>query len=238
MKQGSRKVFWEGIRNGFPIGAGYFAVSFALGIMAKKTGLTPLQGWTASLLTNASAGEYAGLQVIAENAGIISMILMTIVASARYLLMGCALAQRLDPAMKLRHRFLIAFDLTDEIFGAEIARTGMLEPAYAYGLFVLPLVGWSFGTMLGIVTGNLLPTDIVNALSVALYGMFIAIIIPPARKNPVVAGCVAFSFLLSFLGSRLSLVSSLSSGTRTLILTVVIASAAALFFPVKEGEHE
>lgn len=230
----NRKVFLEGARDGFPIGAGYFAVSFALGIMARQVGLTPFQGWLASLLTNASAGEYAGLQVIRENSGLVSMILMTLVASARYLLMGCALAQRLDPDMKPGHRFLIAFDLTDEIFGAEIARPGMLDPNYAYGLFVLPLVGWSTGTMLGIVTGNLLPAGLVDALSVALYGMFIAIIVPPARKNRVIAGCVLVSFLLSFAASRLPGISGLSSGTRTIILTVVIASAAAFFFPVNE----
>ena len=228
----------KGIRDGFPIGAGYFAVSFSLGIMAKKCGLNPFQGFLASLLTNASAGEYAGLMVILEDAGFLTMILMTIVASARYFLMACALSQHFSPDMGFKHRLLIAFDLTDEIFGCEISQPGYLKPAYAYGLFVLPLIGWSVGTMLGIITGNLLPANIVNALSVALYGMFIAIIVPPSKANKVVAGSVALSFLLSYAASRLPVISEWSSGTRTIILTILIAGLAAWLFPVKEEEEK
>lgn len=233
-KQQKKIDFSKGLRDGFPIGAGYFAVSFSLGIQAKNAGLNAFQGFLASILTNASAGEYAGFLVILEDSGFLTMAIMTIVASARYFLMACALSQRFSPEMKFYHRLLIAFDLTDEIFGAQIARPGYASPVYAYGLFVLPLIGWSIGTMFGVIMGNLLPMSVVSALSVALYGMFIAIIIPPAKKNRVVAGCVTLSFLSSYVFSRMKLTSGLSSGTRTIILTVLIASAAALLFPVKD----
>ncbi len=231
--------FLEGVRDGLPIALGYFAVAFSLGIMAKKAGLTPFEGFLASFLTNASAGENAGFLVIREDSGLAVMALMTLVASARYFLMACSLSQRFDPKMPFYHRLLIGFDLTDEIFGAQIARPGNVCPAYTYGLFVLPLIGWSSGTALGIVTGNALPANIVSALSVALYGMFIAIVVPPAKKDKVVAGTVIVSLLLSFALSRLPVVSELSEGVRILILTVVISAGAALLFPIKEGDaHE
>jgi len=236
-KQYSKHVFLAGVRDGLPIALGYFAVSFALGIMAKQAGLSAFQGFIASFLTNASAGEYAGFMVIMEKSGYITMIIMTIVASARYFLMACALSQRFDPKMPFAHRLLIGFNLTDEIFGAQIARPGYVAPKYTYGLFVLPLMGWSTGTMLGIIMGNLLPANIVSALSVALYGMFIAIIVPPAKKSKVVLFGVLASFVMSFLFSRIPVVSGLSSGTRTIILTVLIAGAMAAMFPVKEEEE-
>ena len=238
MKNGSGKVFLSGVKTGLPIALGYFAVSFSLGIMAKISGLTAWEGFWASLLTNASAGEYAGFRVILEDAGLGMMAVMTLVASARYFLMACALSQRFDPDMPYYHRFLLAFDLTDEIFGAQIAREGYVDPVYTYGLYVLPLIGWSLGTLFGVISGNLLPQNVTEALSVSLYGMFIAIIVPPARKNKVVLGSVLAAFALSFACSRIPGVRDLSEGTRTLILTVVIAAVTALLFPVKEDSHE
>lgn len=230
--------FLKGIKDGIPIALGYFAVAFALGIQAKAAGVGPAEGFIMSFLTHASAGEYAGLQVIAEQAGFLMMVLMTLVASARYFLMSFALSQRLSPSLKLRHRFLLAFGLTDEIFGAEIASPGYVEPKYAYGLFVLPFLGWPSGTMLGILMGNILPGNVVTALSVALYGMFLAIFIPPAKKNKAVALGVLLSFALSFAASRLPFIRELSSGIRTIILTVVITAGLAFFFPHKEEEEK
>lgn len=228
--------FLKGLRDGIPIALGYFAVAFALGIMAKKAGLHPAEGFLMSFLTHASAGEYAGLQVILEEAGYFMMALMTIVASARYFLMSMALSQRLSPDLSLLHRFLIAFGLTDEIFGAEIAQKGYVEPKYAYGLFVLPFIGWPSGTAFGILMGALLPETVVSALSVALYGMFIAIIVPPARKNKVIAFGVILAFALSFLASRLPFVRDLSSGLRIILLTVFVTAILAIVRPVKDDE--
>jgi predicted branched-subunit amino acid permease len=229
-----KQPFRQGLRDGIPISLGYFAVSFSLGILAKRAGLIPFQGFLASLLCNASAGEYAAFTVIAENGGYLEIALATLVANARYFLMSAAFAQRLDPEMPFFHRFLLAFDMTDEIFGVSIARPGLLDPWYTYGAVLAALPGWSVGTMLGIIAGSFLPARVVSALSVALYGMFFAVIVPPARKSRVIAGIILVCFALSWACSVLPGVSALSDGTRTILLTVVIASLAAVLFPRKE----
>ena len=199
----SRKVFCEGIRDGVPIALGYFAVSFSLGIAARKAGFTPFQGFLASLLNNASAGEYAAFALIMSGASYFQVAVITLIANARYLLMSCALAQRFAPGTPFWHRLVIGYDVTDELFGITIARPGSLNPCYTYGAILLAAPAWASGTALGIVAGNLLPLRAVSALSVALYGMFLAIIIPPARKDKVVAVLVAISFVLSFAWSRI-----------------------------------
>ena len=236
----SRQVLVNGIRDGIPIGLGYFAVSFSLGIAARKAGLSPFQGFLASLFNNASAGEYAAFTLIAANAGYLQVAIITLIANARYLLMSCALAQRFSPDTPFFHRFLIGYDVTDELFGITIARPGGLNPYYTYGASLVAAPAWSIGTALGIIAGNLLPLRAVSALSVALYGMFLAIIIPPARKDKVVAVLITLAFLLSFLASCLPVISSLSEGTRTIILTIVLSAGAAALFPHKEGgiEHD
>ena len=224
----NRKIFCEGMRDGIPIALGYLAVSFSLGIAARNAGLTAFQGFLASLLNNASAGEYAAFSLIAAGATYLEVAIITLIANA-----SCALTQRFAPGTPFFHRLIIAYDVTDELFGITIARSGYLNPFYTYGAIVLAAPAWSVGTALGIMAGNVLPLRVVSALSVALYGMFLAIIIPPARKDKVVAALVAISFALSFAGSYLPVVSSMSSGTRTIILTVVISSAAAILFPRK-----
>ena len=238
MRETNRSEFIQGLRDGLPIGLGYFAVAFTLGIAARRAGLTAFQAGLASFLTNASAGEAAGFTVIAEGGSYLTMAIMILVANARYLLMSTALTQKLRPETGLLNRMIIGFDVTDEIFGVSIARPGWLCPFYSYGVFILPLIGWSSGTYLGVMMGNLLPANLVSALSVGLYGMFIAIIIPPARKNRVIAVLVVLSMALSFACSRLPGISALSGGTRIILLTVVIAAAAALIRPVKAPEPD
>lgn len=228
----------QGFRNGIPIGLGYLAVSFSLGVAAKNAGLTAFQGFLASLLNNASAGEYAGFTVIAANAGYFEMFFMTLIANARYLLMSCALSQKFSPDTPFVHRLLVGYDVTDEIFGITIARPGALDPFYTYGAILIAAPCWAFGTALGVIAGNLLPLRAVSALSVALFGMFLAVIIPPAKHNRVIAAFVSVSFAASFAAARLPLLSRLSDGTRTIILTVVISGIAAALFPVKDQEEE
>ena len=162
---------------------------------------------------------------------------MTLVANARYLLMSCALSQKLAPETSLIHRFIIGYDVTDEIFGISIAVNGKLNPWYTYGAMTLAIPGWAVGTAMGVVMGNILPLRAVSALSVGLYGMFIATIIPPARKSKIIAALVGISFLTSWLAGRLPLLSGISSGMKTILLTVVIALAAAILFPVKEDQE-
>ena len=180
-----RRVFLSGVRDGVPIGLGYLAVAFSLGIAARNAGLNAFQGFLISLLNNASAGEYAAFTVIAADSGFLEMALITLITNARYLLMSCSLSQKFSPDTPLYHRLLVGYDVTDELFG-----------------------------------------------------MFLAIIIPPSKKNPVVLGCVAVSFAASWLCTVLPYVKTLSEGTRTILLTILIASAAALLFPVKDAPEQ
>jgi len=225
-------IFRRGVRDGIPVALGYFAVAFSLGIAARNAGLGAFQGFLVSLLNNASAGEYAGFTVIREQANYAAIVLVTLIANARYLLMSCALSQRFHPDMPFFHRFFIGFDVTDELFALAIARPGFVEPRYFYGAMFLPLFGWSLGTMGGVLAGNALPERIVSSLSVALFGMFLAIIVPPARKNRIIAALVGLGFLFSFVCSRLPVLSTWSEGSRTVLLTILLSSLAAFFFPV------
>ena len=151
--------------------------------------------------------------------------------------MSCALSQKFSPSTPFYHRLLIGFDVTDELFGLAIAQEGFLVPVYMYGAFLATIPMWAAGTALGIVAGNILPARIVSALSVAIYGMFLAVILPPARKDRVVAALVLVSFAASFAFSVLPLFRTLSSGMQTIILTTVISAVAALLFPVRESEE-
>ena len=239
MANTSRKTaYLEGLRDGLPIGLGYFAVAFSLGIAARSAGLTALQGLVASLLCNASAGEYALFSLIGLRAGYLEIALVTLVTNARYLLMSCALSQRIDPQMKDFHRYLFGGLITDEFFGINISRPGWLEPVYYCGAITVATPLWAVGTALGILMGNWLPGRVVSALSVALYGMFLAIIIPPAKENRVVAGCVLLSFLLSAAFAFLPALAGVSAGTRVILLTLLIAGAAAALFPVRGEEAQ
>lgn len=225
------------MRDGIPISLGYFAVAFTLGIAAKNAGLSAFQATIASLLVNASAGEFAGFTLIAAGASYIELAIMMVVANARYLLMSCALSQKLSPETKFKHRLFLGADLTDELFGISMAVTNYLNPVYTYGAMLVSIPGWATGTCLGVVMGNILPADVVSALSVGLYGMFLAIIIPPAKKNKIIAGVVTASMVLSYIVAKTPLFSGMSSGMQIILLTVVISSVAALLFPVKEEEN-
>ena len=228
------KEFSDGFRDGIPIGLGYFAVSFALGIAMKNAGMNALQGFFMSFFNLASAGEYAGTQVILSNGSYFQMATMTLVANARYLLMSCALSQHISEDTSLVHRCLMGYGITDEIFGIEIARPGYASPYYAYGALCASVLPWCLGTSFGILMGNVLPVRIVSALSVALYGMFLAIIIPPAKKDKAVLVVVLIGFISSWLCEYLPVISDISSGTRIILLTVIIAAIAAAVHPVKE----
>ena len=229
--------FRRGVRDGMPIALGYFAVAFTLGIAAQNAGFSAVQAMVESLTNNASAGEYAVFSLAAAGAGYWEVAVMTLVTNARYLLMSCALSQKLAPDTPLLQRMVLAFDVTDEIFGISIAVPGRLNPWYSYGAMSVAIPGWGLGTFLGVAVGNVLPLRLASALSVGLYGMFLAVIVPPARKNKVVLGLVLLSFAASFLVSRWSLLAGISSGVKTIVLTVVIALAAAVLFPVDAAEE-
>lgn len=241
MSKSNAKIFQEGIKDAIPIGLGYFAVAFSLGIAARNAGMNAVQGFLLSFLNNASAGEYAGITVIAANASYIEIAVVTLIANARYLLMSCAMGQRLKPGLSFGHRLLMGYDITDELFGIAISRPGYLEPFYTYGAMLTAIPCWAAGTACGIIAGNIMPARVVSALSVSLFGMFLAIIIPPAKKDKVVAALIILAFATSYAASCLPVVSSISEGTRTIILTVILSAGAAYFFPIHtEGgtEHD
>lgn len=234
----NKTVLLEGLHDGVPIGMGYLAVSFSLGIAAKNAGLSPFQGFLASALCNASAGEYAGFVTIASLASFAEIALITLIANARYLLMSCAMSQRIHSDTSIFHRIMMGFYLTDELFGIAIARPGYLNPFYTYGAVIVAGPCWAVGTALGTMAGNMLPLNITSALSVSLYGMFLAIIIPPSRKNKVIAGIVIVSFAASYAATHLPAISTFSDGTKTIILTLVISVIAAILFPVNTRKEE
>lgn len=232
----NRKQFFRGVRTGIPISLGYLAVSFTLGITAKNAGLSAFQATLTSLLVNASAGQYAAFTCMAALSGYLETAIIVGVTNARYILMSCALSQKLPASAKLWHRMVIGFNVNDEIFGMAIAEEDKLNPYYYFGMMAIAMPGWALGTFLGTSVGNILPGSVVSALSVGLYGMFLAIIIPPARESRVIAALVVISMLASCAFAYLPVVSAISPGTRVIILTVAISAAAAALFPVKEED--
>lgn len=232
-----RDFFLSGLHDGIPIALGYFVVSFTLGIAAKNAGLTAGEGFFASLLNNASAGEFAGFTVIAADAAYLEMVLITLVTNARYMLMSCSLSQRMAPDLSIWHRIAVGYAVTDEIFGISVTQK-VFSPYYNYGAMAVALPGWALGTLFGVMAGNVLPPAITSALSVALYGMFLYIIMPPARDDRVVRGLVAASFALSLVFQLVPVLSTISLGTRTIVLTLLIAGVGAWLFPVKDEETE
>lgn len=233
----SNKPFLYGTRDGFPIGLGYFAVAFSIGIVASKAGLAWWMGAISSFLTRASAGEYGVYSLIIANASLAEVVGLSLVANMRYLLMTAALTQKFRPGTSLIKRIMMALCVTDEIFGISIAYPGRLAPSYTFGAMLISTVMWSAGCASGIIAGDILPSNIVSALSVALYGMFIAIIIPPSKKDRGVMVSVAFSFLLSGLCAVTPILSEINSGTKTILLTIIISTVAAIVKPVKMEEE-
>ena len=233
----NKQAFRNGMRDGVPIALGYFAVAFTLGIAAKNAGFTALQAMICSATNLASAGQYAGFTMVRESATYLGMALMILVANARYMLMSSALSQKFDQTTAFIHRIFVGYGVTDEIFGICISAPGKLNPLYAYGAMLLAIPGWSIGTFIGVLMGSILPANVVSALSVGLYGMFIAIIVPPARQNKVILSFVIISMALSGICEWAPLVSTIPSGVRIIILTVVIASIAAIMFPVTDDPY-
>lgn len=227
--------FKKGVKDSIPVALGYFAVSFTLGIAARNAGLTSFQGLLSALLLNASAGQYAVYNLIESNSMVVEIILVNLVVNARYILISFAMSQRMNPNDSKIHRFFMSLGITDELFGLSIAEDKYIHPYYYYGTMT-SLIFWALGTYMGVIAGNILPESIVSALSVALYGMFVAAVIPAARVNRVIASFVVVSYLASFAADWLGLVERFSPGIVTIVLTLIIASLAALLYPVEEGE--
>ena len=224
----------QGLRDGTPIAMGYFAVAFSLGIIAVKAGLTAPLGFISSFFTRASAGEYGTYTLIAAGAAWGEIVAMCLVVNLRYMLMSAALSQKIKPGTAWGHRLMMAACITDEVFGISVAYPGYTPPAYTYAAALVSTLFWASGTAMGITAGSLLPETMVTALSMSLYGMFLAIIMPPARKDRNVLRALVVSVALSGLAAVAPVTGEWSSGMRTVVLTVVISAAAAWLKPVKD----
>ncbi|MBE5844616.1 MAG: AzlC family ABC transporter permease [Butyrivibrio sp.] len=231
---GDMKEFRRGLTDAIPICLGYLAVSFAFGIQASEAGLSVFQASLMSLTNVTSAGQFSSLDVIKSNASFAEMALLQLVVNIRYMLMSTALSQKLSSKESTLARCLVAYGVTDEIFGLSVTRKGRLHPSYSYGLIICSVFGWVLGTFLGAFAGNIMPDRLISALGLAIYGMFLAIIIPETRESTSVMAVVIGSMVLSSIFTYAPGLRTISSGFRIIIVTVVIASLAAIIFPRKE----
>ena len=224
----------RGLKDGIPIGLGYLAVSFSFGILARKAGLTTFQAVLMSAMNLTSAGQFASLSVIQAAGSYIELAFSQLIINLRYCLMSCSLSQKVDQKSPFFHRFLMAYGNTDEVFALSAAVKGSLSPFYTYGLIGMAMPGWTIGTLLGAIAGSILPARILSALGVALYGMFCAIIIPPAKEDKILRMTILLAMAASLIFAVTPLLNTISSGMRVIILTVAISAIAALVAPVKE----
>ena len=230
------RLFLKGVKHGLPIGLGYLSVAFTFGMMAVSDGLTPLQALLISMTNVTSAGQFAGLPLIIAQASLIETALTQLIINLRYALMSLSLSQRMDKDMNTPRRMFFSFMNTDEIFAVASAQPGKVNHTYLYGLMSMPYLGWSLGTLIGAVAGQLLPVFVRTALGIAIYGMFLAIILPPARKEHPVRVVVVAAVAMSLCFRYIPVLSQVSSGFVIIICAVAASTLGALLFPVKEGE--
>ena len=233
-----RGEFLRGAKDGVPIALGYLSVSFAFGIAAVTRGVP---GWIALLIsmTNlTSAGQLAGLDLMVAGASMWEMILTQCVINIRYSLMSISLSQKADSTIRLADRFLIGFGITDEVFGVGQSQKGLVGRYYLFGLIAVPYVGWAMGTFLGTVASGLLPDSVLAALGIAIYGMFVAIVIPPARRERSVALVLLCAVALSCLFRYVPFFSFISSGFSVIVCAVIAAVLGALIAPVKDDPDD
>ena len=231
-----KSQFVKGMSHGVPIMLGYLSVSFGFGIMAVKAGLPVSAAVLISALNLTSAGQAAGVTIISAGGTIIEMILTQLTINIRYALMALSLSQKLDKSFKLPQRLAVSYGITDEIFAVASAQPEKLSPLYMAGLILVSFIGWVSGTFLGAAAGQLLPKSLTDAMGIVLYGMFIAIIIPPSRKSKKVLTVVVIAAGISILFRYL--ITAVSGGFAVIISAVAASAAGALLFPVNDGEED
>lgn len=231
-----KSQFTKGIIHGIPIGLGYLSVSFGFGIMAVRAGLSIFQAVGISVTNLTSAGQAAGVNIIAAGGSLIEMALTQLVINIRYALMGLSLSQKLDKKFTTLHRLIASFGITDEIFAVSSSQPNKVTPKYMYGLISISFLGWTLGTFLGAAAGQLLPEAVTSAMGLVLYGMFLAIIIPPAKKEKSVLTVVLISAGISMLFYYI--LTFISGGFAVIISAVAAAAVGALLFPVKGDDEE
>ena len=230
------KEYRDGMRLGIPVCVGYFSVSFGFGAMAVSQGLTVWQAVLISATNLTSAGQFAGLTVIAAGALLLEMILTQLVINSRYALMSLALGQRLGPKVGVGPRLAAAFFNTDEIFALGMARQGTLMVPFFLGAGTVAALGWTGGTLMGAIAGSLLPLSVRMALGALLYGMFIAIVIPQARQEKPMLICMVLALVFSCLFTWVPGLKTISAGLAIVICTVAAAALCAWLFPLEDKE--
>ncbi len=229
-----KKQLLSGIKDGIPIGLGYLSVSFGFGILAVSLGLSPFEAWLISATNLTSAGQVAGVGVIAAAGSYLEMALTQFVINLRYALMGLSLSQKLDDSFHTPQRMIASFGITDEVFAVAYSKMGKLTPPYMYGLITMPFLGWTSGALLGAVMGAILPQALSDAMGILLYGMFVAIIIPPARKNKGVLLAVIIAAVISILFYYVF--TAVSSGFAIILSAVAAAAIGAALCPLDTEE--
>ncbi len=231
-----RSQFKKGFIHGIPIALGYLSVSFGFGITAVKLGLSIAAAVGISVTNLTSAGQAAGITIIAAGGTLAEMALTQLVINIRYALMGLSLSQKLDSSFTLPHRLMAAYGITDEIFAVASAQPEKIKPSYMYGLIAAGFSGWSLGTFLGAAAGSLLPPSVSDAMGIVLYGMFIAIVIPAARrkKSILTVALIAVGFAVLFK----YMITFVSGGFAVIISAVAAAIVGALLFPVEDEEEQ
>lgn len=226
--------FKEGIRDGLPICLGYISVSMAFGLTAVKSGMPIWSAILISLTNLTSAGQFAGTNLLLAQSSYIELILTTFVINIRYFLMSLSVSQKVDKKFGLKERLIASFGVTDEVFAVSMQRKNELSFSYMLGLILTPILGWTGGTIIGAVATSLLPEALTDAMGIALYGMFIAIIIPPAREQKSVLFAVVLAIVASYAFAYLPVFSMLSGGWSVIFIAIVVSALAAWLFPIAE----
>lgn len=232
--------FLQGIKDGIPICLGYIAVAFAFGIFSVESGLSVIEALLISMTNVTSAGQLAAVPIIAGGGTLIELAVAQLVINLRYSLMSVSLSQKVDKSVRMIDRFLISFVNTDEVFAVSASKKGLVGRKYLYGLIITPYLGWSAGTLVGAIAGNVLPEIVISSLGVAIYGMFIAIVVPPAKKSKPVAFCVLTAIALSCVFKYVPALGAVPQGFVVIICAVAASALFALLAPVnteKEGEE-
>ena len=232
-----KEKFLKGIKDGIPIGLGYLSVSFAFGIFAVESGLTIWQTLLLSMLNVTSAGQLAGVPIITGGGTLIEMAVSQLVINARYALMSVSLSQKLSKSVSLADRFLISFVNTDEVFAVASGKKGLVGKSYLYGLITTPYFGWSLGTLIGAAAGNILPASVISALGIAIYGMFVAIVMPVVKENNKTLTCVITAIMLSCLFYYIPYLKQIPSGFTIIICAVLASVLFAVIAPIEQEEE-
>ncbi len=232
----NKKEFSQGIKDGIPICLGYFSVSIAFGLNAVLSGLPAWSAVAISLLNLTSAGQFAGINILIAQGTMVELALTTFIINIRYFLMSLSVSQKVHSGMKMRHRLAVSYGITDEIFAVSVQHKGEITGSYMAGLILTPVLGWTAGTFVGAVAASFMPPSLTNAMGIALYGMFIAIIIPSAREKISVLVTVIMAIVASLCFTYLPFLKKISSGWAIIVITLLVSGIAAWLFPIDAAE--